>query len=192
MERRSMMRRSSPRRIANTCLMADPFDEAFTQSNPIVVAATRIRARRDIDAAADGAADPATRRLEDAEAALAAFAEQLRSGVKRLNAILGERTGVTFVRLLHPLRVRLRFRGKRVGLDLDEMHQLVRISGGNLDGEWQFDPNAEAPSLINLSKLSTESGYGEPLTAPNLLRLVAQDAELPRPPHLDAPGPLRF
>ncbi|MHB8356155.1 MAG: hypothetical protein ACYDDQ_05650 [Vulcanimicrobiaceae bacterium] len=172
--------------------MANPFDEAFTQSNPIVAAATRIRARREADAAVDGAASPAPQRFEDAEAALAAFAEQLRSGVKRLNAILGERTGVTYVRLLRPLRVRLRFRGKRVGLDLDEMRQLVRISGGNLDGEWQFDPNAETPSLINLSKLSTESGYGEPLTAPNLLRLFAQDAELPRPPHLDAPGPLRF
>ena len=33
--------------------MPDPFDEAFTASNPIVAAATRLRAKRDMDAAID-------------------------------------------------------------------------------------------------------------------------------------------
>jgi len=48
------------------------------------------------------------------------------------------------------------------------------------------------PALINLSKLSTEAGYGVPLTPSALLKVIAQDAELPRPAHLDEPGPLRF
>jgi len=157
--------------------MPNPFDEEFTQQNPIVAAATRIRARREIERVAS-ASDSGPVPFEDAEQALSAFGDRLAAGCKRLNAILGDRTGVKLVRLLRPLRLRVRFQDKRVSLDLDEVQQLVRIGGLGLDGEWQFDPGAEAPSLVNLSKISTEAGYGEALTASSLLQLVARDAEL--------------
>jgi hypothetical protein len=170
--------------------MPDPFEEEFTKQNPIVEAAMRIRARREIDRAVDGSEQPV--RFEDAGSAFAAFGRNLQQGTKRLNSILGERTGVKFVRLEKPPRLRLRFREKRVSLDLDEVHQLVRVTGLELDGEWQFDPGAQIPSLINLSKISTEPGYGEALTPSSLLKTIAQDAELPRPPHLSGPGPLSF
>jgi hypothetical protein len=98
--------------------------------------------------------------------------------------------GVTFVRLERPLRIRLRFGEKRVGLDLDVERQLVLVRGLALDGEYQFDSSASVPALINLSKLSTEEGYGEALTPSRLLKTIAQDAELPRPAHLDGLGPL--
>ena len=77
-------------------------------------------------------------------------------------------------------------------LDLDASRELVVVRGEGLDGEYQFDPGAAAPSLINLSHLSTEAGYGEPLTASGILKTIARDAELPRPAHLDGPGPLSF
>ena len=171
--------------------MPTPFDEKFTQQNPIVEAATRIRARREIARAADASNDGPVP-FEDAEQALTAFGERLAAGAKRLNAIVGDRASMKFIRLLHPLRLRLRFAEKRVSLDLDEVHQLVRISGLGLEGEWQFDPGAQVPSLINLSKISTEAGYGEALTASSLLQLIAQDAELEPPSHLQGPGPLSF
>jgi hypothetical protein len=79
-----------------------------------------------------------------------------------------------------------------VSLDLDDVHQLVRIAGAALDGEYQFDPGAATPALINISKISTEAGYGEALTASSLLKLIASDAELPRPSHLDGSGPLQL
>lgn len=171
--------------------MADPFDEEFTHENPIVAAAMRIRGRKEIDRVVDeGAQQPVA--YEDAESAFAAFGSGLQIGAKRLNAILGERTGVKFVRLEKPPRLRLRFGEKRISLDLDEVHQLVRVAGLELDGEWQFDPDARIPSLINLSKISTEAGYGQALTPSSLLKRIAQDAELPHPPHLNGPGPLSF
>ncbi len=123
-------------------------------------------------------------------AQLAAFGVALQEGAKRLNAIVGRDAGVRFVRLEKPLRLRLRFREKRVALDIDEAQQLVRITGGGLEGDYQF-AQTEVPALINLSKLSTDEGYREPMTASALLKLVAQDAELPRPAHLDQ-GPLQF
>jgi hypothetical protein len=160
--------------------------------NPIVAMATRIRARRDLGAAIDSAtADAAGARADDAPARLEALAAALATGTKRLNAILGK-NGVTFVRIERPLRLRLRFGGRRISLDLDAERQLVSVRGGGLDGEYQFDAAAGVPALINLSKLSTEAGYGEALTASALLKAIAADAELPRPAHLDAPGPLRF
>jgi hypothetical protein len=171
--------------------MPDPFDEEFTHENPIVAAAQRIRARREIGRALDSDTDQPIA-FEDAESAFAAFGAQLHMGTKRLNSILGERGGVKFIRLEKPLRLRLRFGEKRVSLDLDEVHQLVRIAGLGLDGEWQFEPEAQVPSLVNLSKISTEAGYGEALTPSSLVKLIAQDAELPRPPHLSGPGPLSF
>jgi hypothetical protein len=170
--------------------MPNPFEEKFTQQNPIVEAATRIRARREIARAADGI-DEGPVPFEDAEQALDAFGDRLAAGAKRLNAILG-RSGMKFVKILHPLRLRLRFAEKRVSLDLDEVHQLVRVSGLGLEGEWQFDPGAHTPSLINLSKISTEAGYGEALTASSLLQLIAADEALEPPPHLQGPGPLSF
>jgi hypothetical protein len=170
--------------------MPDPLDKEFTQQNPIVAAATRIRARREIERAAS-AGDTEPVAFEDAEQALAAFGERLAAGAKRLNAILG-RERLKFIKLLRPLRLRLRFEDKRVSLDLDEVHQLVLISGLELDGEWQFDPGAQVPSLINLSKISTEAGYGRALTASSLLQLIAADEVLAPPPHLQGPGPLSF
>jgi len=171
--------------------MPDPFDEEFTQQNPIVAAAMRIRARREIERVVDESSVRAVP-FDDAESAFTAFGTQLAAGTKRLNSILGERNGVKFISMNKPPRLRLRFADKRVSLDLDEVHQLVRVAGLGLDGEWQFDPQAPVPSLINLSKISTEEDYGRALTPSSLLKAIAQDAELPRPPHLDGSGPLSF
>lgn len=160
--------------------------------NPIVAMAQRLRARRDLGAAIDSAtAGPAPARGDDAAARFAALAEVLATGAKRLNTILGTRRGVTVVRLDAPPRLRLRFGGKRIALDLDETRQLVVISGGELDGEYQF-VDGEVPALMNLSRISTEAGYRDALTGSQLLKTIAEDAELPRPAHLDGPGPLSF
>jgi hypothetical protein len=167
-------------------------DEHDPEQNPIVAMAQRIRARRDLGAAIDSAtANLSPGAGADASARFAALADVLATGAKRLNAILGARNGVTFVRLERPPRLRLRFGEKRVALDLDERRQLVLISGEALDGEYQF-VDAEVPALVNLSKLSTDEGYREPLTGSKLLKTIAEDAELPRPPHLDGSGPLQF
>jgi hypothetical protein len=172
--------------------MPDPMDPEFTGQNPIVAAATRIRARRDLETAIDSATSGLAQRTpEDAEASLRLFIEHLNAGAKRLNSILG-RDGVKIVTLERPLRLRLRFREHRVAFELDDVHQLVRVTGLDLDGEYQFDPSAGIPALINLSKISTEAGYGDRLTASSLLKSIAQDAQLPRPSHLDSPGPLSF
>ena len=160
--------------------------------NPIVAMAEKIRARRDLGAAIDSAtADAAAPRGDDAAARFAALSDVLAVGVKRLNSILGARTGVTFVRLENPPRVRLRFREQRIALDLDAARQLVVVSGGGLDGEYQF-VGADAPALMNLSKFSTDEGYRDALTGSDFLKTVAADAQLPRPAHLDEPGPMRF
>jgi hypothetical protein len=162
------------------------------QQNPIVAMAMKLRARRDLGAAIDSATQNVTAANNgDTEASFAALADTLAIGSKRLNSILGK-DGITFIRLEKPLRLRLRFRGQRIALDLDRERQLVIMSGLGLDGEYQFDTSAAVPALINLSKLSTEAGYGEALTGAAILKRIAQDAELPRPPHLDAPGPMRF
>ena len=160
------------------------------QHNPIVAMAMKLRARRDMGLAIDSAtANTPAVDANDAEATFAALADTLAVGTKRLNSILGK-NGVTFIRLEKPLRVRLRFRERRVALDLDRKQQLVRVAGIGLEGEYQFDMSSAMPSLINLSKRSTAEGYGEALTASSLLKLLAQDAELPRPAHLDASGPI--
>lgn len=167
-------------------------DPDFTGQNPIVAAASRIRARRELGSVIDASTgEAAQRKPEDAEESLALFAKNLASGCTRLNSILGGR-GVKLIRLERPLRLRLRFGEKRVTIDLDEVQQLVRIAGDGLDGDYQFDLEAGIPSLINLSKISTDEGYGERLTASSLLKHVAQDAELPRPQHLEGSGPLQF
>ena len=171
--------------------MADPMKPEFTAQNPIVEAATRLRARRDIGRAIDADNDSAPATGEDAEASLRLFVQRLLDGAKRLDAILGK-GAIRIVRLEKPLRVRVRFGEQRVSLDLDDVHQLVRITGLGLDGEYQFDPSAAVPALINISKISTEAGYGEALTASSLLKSIAQDAELPRPSHLDGSGPLQL
>jgi hypothetical protein len=160
--------------------------------NPIVAMAQRLRARRDLGAAIDSATEGiAPVRGDDAAARFGALAEVLSTGTKRLNSILGKRSGVTLVRLERPPRLRLRFRDKRIALDLDETRQLVVISGAGLDGEYQF-LDAEVPALMNLSKFSTDAGYRDALTGSQLLKTISEDAELPRPSHLDAPGPLSF
>jgi len=176
--------------VSVTVRMADPMKPEFTAQNPIVEAATKLRARRDIGRAIDGTGEAPTEAVpDDAEASLKLFHRRLLDGAKRLESILGK-GAVKIVRLEKPLRLRVRFGEKRVGLDLDDLHQLVRVSGADLDGEYQFDSSASVPALINISKISTEAGYGEALTASSLLKLLAQDAELPRPSHLDGSGPL--
>jgi hypothetical protein len=176
----------------------DPKDE-HENPNPIVAMAMRIRARKDvagaIDSATPAAAPPSG---ADAAAALEAFGQALAVGARRLNSILGSAARrdtsprITFVRLEKPLRLRLRFGEKRVALDLDEGRQLVLVRGLNLDGEYQFDASSGSQGLINLSILSTEAGYGEALTPNALLKTIAQDAELPRPSHLDGLGPIQL
>lgn len=166
-------------------------DPEFTAQNPIVAAASRIRARRELASVIDAGDDSAPAPAEDAEESLRLFARRLTDGAKRLNSILGP-NAVRIVTLERPLRLRVRFAEKRVSLELDDVQQLVRVSGDDLDGEYQFDPNASIPALINLSKISTDSGYGEALTASSLLKSIAQDAELPRPSHLDRSGPLQL
>jgi hypothetical protein len=160
--------------------------------NPIVAMATKLRARRDlgaaIDSATEGAAAP---RGDDAGARFAALGEILAVGTKRLNSILGARTGVTLVRLESPPRLRLRFRDKRIALDLDAGRQLVIVTGAGLDGEYQF-LDEDVPALMNLSKFSTDAGYRDALTGSELLKTIAAGAEIPRPAHLDEPGPMRF
>jgi hypothetical protein len=163
----------------------------FTAQNPIVEAASKIRARRQIERAIDAEESTVERLPEDAEAALRFFARGLQEGCKRLNAILGP-NGAKLIRFERPLRLRLRFGEKRVALDLDDVHQLVRVSGLGLDGDYQFDTAAAVPSLINLSKISTEAGYGEPLTPSSLLKQIAAGAELPPPEHLHGNGPLQL
>jgi hypothetical protein len=168
----------------------DPTDRELNP-NPIVAMAMRIRARKDLGAAIDSATPGAALAGEGAAAALEAFGGALATGARRLNSILGK-NGMTFVRLEKPLRVRLRFADKRVSLDLDDARQLVIVRGLGLDGEYQFDPGSEVPALINLSKLSTEAGYGSALTPATLLKAISEDAQLPRPAHLDDLGPLKL
>jgi hypothetical protein len=158
--------------------------------NPIVAMAMRIRARKDIAGAIDSAT-PGVAPVPgaDAAAALETFGQALAVGARRLNSILGK-NAMTYVRLEKPLRVRLRFGEKRIAFDLDERRQLVIVRGLDLDGEYQFDATSEAQGLINLSILSTDAGYGEALTPNDVLKAIAQDAELPRPPHLDGLGPI--
>lgn len=173
--------------------MPDPMDPNFTAQNPIVAAAQKIRARREVERAVDEATgEVAARKPEDAQDSLRLFTEHLAAGVKRLNSIVGDRNGVKLVRLERPLRLRLRFRDVRVSLDLDDVNQLVRIKGLDLDGDYQFDPNVDVPALVNLSKISTESGYGEDLTPSSLLKQLASGAELEPPSHLHGLGPLTF
>jgi hypothetical protein len=166
--------------------------EPENPENPIVAMATKLRARRDLGAAIDSAtAGAASPRGDDAESRFAALAEVLAIGTKRLNSILGQRTGVTIVRLESPARLRLRFRDKRIALDLDSARQLVIVTGCGLEGEYQFI-DAEVPALMNLSKFSTDAGYRDALTGSELLKTISAGAELPRPPHLDGQGPLSF
>ncbi|MBV8601233.1 MAG: hypothetical protein JO359_06685 [Candidatus Eremiobacteraeota bacterium] len=172
--------------------------EEEIDENPIVALANRLRSRRELDAAIDAAIDAATASeggvadpgALSTESRLRAFGDDLQRGIKLLGSILGPRA-VTFVRLEKPLRIRLRFRDERVALDVDAARELVVVSGLTLDGEYQFDTGAATPSLLNLSKLSTEEGYREPLTPSSLLKRLAQDAELPPPSSPDA-GPLTF
>jgi hypothetical protein len=172
--------------------MADPMKPEFTAQNPIVEAAAKIRARRDLESVIDAATGEAVaRKPEDAEESLRLFARNLLDGAKRLNSILGPNS-VRIVTFEKPLRVRVRFGEKRVSLELEDVQQLVHVTGVDLDGEYQFDLSAPVPALINLSKISTEAGYGDALTASSLLKLIAQDAALPRPSHLDSSGPLQF
>jgi hypothetical protein len=160
--------------------------------NPIVAMAMRIRARKDVETAIDAATPPGERSAAmDAAASLAAFGDALQLGAKRLNSILGAGS-MQYVRLEKPLRIRLRFKEHRISMSVDEARQLVSVKGVGLDGEYQFDPGETVPSLVNLSKLSTDAGYREALTPNVMLKAIAQDAELPRPAHLDSLGPLQI
>src|SRR5271156_2634099 len=152
----------------------------------------RLKARRDVENAIESGTPRGERAgAGDVVTSLEAFAAALSTGIRSLHSILGK-NGVTFVKLEGPLRVRLRFRDKRVSLDADEERQPGVGRGLARDGDYQFDTGAETPALINLSQLSTEAGYGDALTPAQLLKAIAAEAELPRPAHLDEPGPLRF
>lgn len=168
-------------------------DPAAPQQNPIVAMATRLRARKDLGAAIDSLETSAapSAPAADGDALLAAFGAALEDGARRLGAILG-RSALKVVRLERPRRIRVRFAEERISLDHDRVRELVVVAGCGLDGEYQFDVAASAPTLINLSRLSTEAGYGEPLTPGRVLKRIAQDAEIPPPPHLNGPGPLSF
>jgi hypothetical protein len=160
--------------------------------NPIVAMAMKLRARRDLGAAIDSAtAGAAAPRGDDAESRFAALGDVLGTGSKRLNSIIGGRTGVILVRLANPPRLRLRFRDRRIALDLDSARQLVVVTGCGLEGEYQF-LDADVPALMNLSKISTDAGYRDALTGSELLKTISAGAELPRPAHLDGQGPLSF
>lgn len=167
-------------------------DPKFTAQNPIVEAAERIRAKRTIEGAIGGDSADALGTFDDVEAGLRELAKSLETGRKRINAILGESTGVKLIRLETPFRLRLRFGEKRIGFDLDDVNQLVHISGMGLDGDYQFVPGASVPALINISIVSTEAGYGDALTSSKLLQTITKEAELPRPSHLEGSGPLQF
>ena len=52
--------------------------------------------------------------------------------------------------------------------------------------------DADVPALMNLSKFSTDAGYRDALTGSELLKKIAEGAELPRPAHLDGSGLLSF
>ena len=161
------------------------------EQNPIVAMALRIRARKDVESAVDSATPAANADSgADAAAALEAFGAALAVGARRLNSIMGAHA-MTYVRLENPLRVRVRFGEKRIAFDLDVARQLVIVRGLGLDGDYQFDGGAQSQGLINLSQLSTEAGYGIPLTPNAVLKTIAADAELPRPEHADL-GPFGF
>ncbi|GAC1444908.1 MAG: hypothetical protein NVS2B8_12070 [Vulcanimicrobiaceae bacterium] len=158
--------------------------------NPIVAMAMKIRARKDIESAIDSGTPAVDRPVTpDAAAALAAFGDALAIGARRLNSILAS-SAMTYVRLERPLRIRLRYAGKRITFDLDTVRELVVVRGCDFDGDYQFDTGASVPALINLSKLSTDADYGEALTPNVALKRIAEESELPRPPHLDGLGPL--
>lgn len=169
--------------------MADPMKPDFTAQNPIVEAASRLRARHHLENAIDAHAGESAAPPQDALESMAALHRRLIDGANRLNAILGA-GAVKIVRLERPRRLRVRFGEKRIVLDLDEVQQLVRVSGCDLDGEYQFDLNAAVPALYDVSRVSTQTS--DPLTASFLLKLIARDAELPRPAHLDGSGPLQL
>ncbi len=165
--------------------------------NPIVALASRIKARRDLasaiaSATTDGAAlaPTANETTEAAEAALRRFSASLAIGSKRLGSILGPGV-LRHLTLEAPFRVRVRMAERRLAFDLDAARELVVVRGLGLDGDYQFDHGSAEPALMNLSLLSTEAGYGTALTPARALELLARDAELPRPAHLDE-GPLRF
>jgi len=162
--------------------------------NPIVALASRIKARRDLasaiaSATSDGAPLAPTAN-ETTEAALRRFSTSLAIGSKRLGSILGPGV-LRHLTLEAPFRVRLRMAERRLAFDLDATRELVVVRGLELDGDYQFDHGSAEPALMNLSLLSTEAGYGTALTPARALELLARDAELPRPAHLDE-GPLRF
>ena len=165
-------------------------DDSTENPNPIVAMAMKIRARKDVETAIEAGTPTGERTdISDATVSLAAFGDAIAIGARRLNSILGSRA-MTYVRLEKPLRIRLRYAGKRVTFDVDESRQLVSVRGLGFDGEYQFDPSAPTPALINLSLLSTEAGYGSALTPTTVLKKIAEDTKLPRPAHLDAVGPI--
>jgi len=169
--------------------MADPMKPEFTAQNPIVEAAERLRARRQIEGAIDASSDAGAAQPQDAEESMAALHQRLLEGAKRLGSILGA-GAIKIIRLERPRRLRIRFGERRIALDLDPVQQLVRVSGCDIDGEYQFDLKSGAPALHDVSRVSTQAN--PPLTASSLLKLIAKDAELPRPAHLDASGPLQL
>jgi len=161
-------------------------------ANPIVDLAMRLRARRDLNEAVESSArQPALPPGIDTEERLRVFADGLAGGVKKLNAILGQRNGVTLVRLERPLRVTLRFRNTRVTIKPTSDGQYVRVSGGGWDGEFGFEPSTNALFPKAWFEPSSSASEGEPLTPSSMLRELTRDAMLPPPSPPDL-GPLQF
>jgi hypothetical protein len=48
------------------------------------------------------------------------------------------------------------------------------------------------PTRCTDSLAPRDAGYRDALTGSELLKTIAADAQLPRPAHLDEPGPMRF
>jgi len=164
--------------------------------NPIVDMAMRLRARKDLDEAVEASTRrPAPQPGVDTEARLRAFADGLAGGIKKLNSILGQRNGVTLVRLERPFRVTLRFREKRVTVKLADDGEHVRVSGAQWEGEYAFEPSTNAlfpKAWFEASASVSEPPRGqddEPLTPSSLLRELTRDAMLP-PPVPPGLGPL--
>ena len=115
-------------------MVPNPMEPEFTGQNPIVEAATRMRAKRELAKVIESGDDDArVEKPEDAEESLRLFAKRLADAAKRLNSILGP-NAVRLVTLERPLRLRMHFVEKRVVLELDDVQQLVRITGLDLDG----------------------------------------------------------
>lgn len=163
--------------------------------NPIVDLAMRLRARRDLNQAVEASSQqgPPPPPGVATEERLRSFADGLAGGIKKLNAILGQKNGATLVRLEKPFRIALRFREKRVTIRPAQDGQYVRITGAGWDDEYGFEPSTNAlfPRAWFEASSSPSVSQGEALTPSSMLRELTRDAMLP-PPAPPEIGPLQL